>query len=349
MVFQMSMEVVGADDYENLPSAGPVAQMVGGAFAGVMEHCLVYPLDSVKTRMQSLRSQTGVLDTLWQMVRKEGLARPVRGMPAVVLGAGPAHAAYFVTYENLRDVVRAQSRVPDVLAPGVAGVVATLVHDALMTPADAIKQRMQMYASPFSSCVQCARVMLRHEGAAAFYRAYTTQLSMNVPFQSIHFICYEQMQCWTNRERAYSPGAHMLSGAVAGGAAAAITTPLDVCKTLLNTQETRSGGRGRALVGLGNAVRCVYAHGGLSGFMRGLQARVVYQIPSTAICWTVYESMKFVLSDTATFGRSDKQGGGGTGSTSISSSSSSSGLSVSRICPSVSFTTAKAHPATDNT
>jgi len=30
----------------------------------------------------------------------------------------------------------------------------------------------------------------------------------------------------------------MISGGVAGGLAAAITTPLDVCKTLLNTQTT---------------------------------------------------------------------------------------------------------------
>lgn len=33
----------------------------------------------------------------------------------------------------------------------------------------------------------------------------------------------------------------MLAGALAGGAASAITTPLDVVKTLLNTQETGVG------------------------------------------------------------------------------------------------------------
>lgn len=33
----------------------------------------------------------------------------------------------------------------------------------------------------------------------------------------------------------------MLAGALAGGAASAFTTPLDVIKTLLNTQETGIG------------------------------------------------------------------------------------------------------------
>lgn len=60
---------------------------------------------------------------------------------------------------------------------------------------------------------------------------------MNVPFQSLHFVSYEFCQNITNPDRSYNPSAHMVSGAIAGGVAAALTTPLDVCKTLLNTQE----------------------------------------------------------------------------------------------------------------
>jgi len=41
-----------------------------------------------------------------------------------------------------------------------------------------------------------------------------------------------------NVERKYNPVVHMVAGAAAGASAAAITTPLDVVKTLLNTQET---------------------------------------------------------------------------------------------------------------
>lgn len=39
-------------------------------------------------------------------------------------------------------------------------------------------------------------------------------------------------------ERKYNPVVHMAAGGAAGAAAAAVTTPLDVIKTLLNTQET---------------------------------------------------------------------------------------------------------------
>lgn len=65
------------------------------------------------------------------------------------------------------------------------------------------------------------------------------------------------------RDRVYNPAAHMVSGALAGGIAAAITTPLDVCKTLLNTQQT-----GKAS-GMVEAVRTVYRLRGVSGYFRG--------------------------------------------------------------------------------
>lgn len=56
--------------------------------------------------------------------------------------------------------------------------------------------------------------------------------------QAVHLVTYEWCQSVLNPMRRYSPPAHALSGALAGALAAAATTPLDVCKTLLNTQVT---------------------------------------------------------------------------------------------------------------
>ncbi len=159
-----------------------------------------------------------------------------------------------------------------------------------------VKQRMQIYNSPHKTCVDCGRTVIAKEGVRAFYHSYTTQLMMNIPFQSIHFMTYELTQDLFNADRTYQPSTHVASGAIAGATAAAITTPLDVCKTLLNTQEHCAlAQRTQAVNGLSQAFRTVYAFQGISGFFRGLSARIVFQMPATAISWFVYESFKHIL------------------------------------------------------
>uniref|UniRef100_A0AAV2LLF4 Uncharacterized protein n=1 Tax=Knipowitschia caucasica TaxID=637954 RepID=A0AAV2LLF4_KNICA len=188
---------------------------------------------------------------------------------------------------------------------GLAGCMATVIHDAIMNPAEVVKQRMQMFNSPYRGVVHCASSLLRREGAGAFYRSYSTQLTMNVPFQALHFMTYESLQETLNPHRHYNPTSHMVSGALAGAIAAAATTPLDVCKTLLNTQEAQAvmvqaEGTGaavgaRQISGLGEAFRTVYRSGGPAAFFKGVQARVIYQMPSTAISWSVYEFFKYII------------------------------------------------------
>ncbi len=177
----------------------------------------------------------------------------------------------------------------------------------------AVKQRLQVYASPYSGAIDCLRKIRRREGLSVLYRSYTTQLTMNIPFHSVHLITYELLQDRLNYDREYDPLSHVISGAVAGAIASAITTPLDVCKTLLNTQEcclastggptcelsrnptvTAAGKTTKILAieeakGLITAVRVIYVQGGLTAFFKGLTPRVLYQMPSTAVAWSCYE------------------------------------------------------------
>ncbi|XP_056136366.1 mitoferrin-2-like [Lampris incognitus] len=314
-------------EYEGLPQGEATStHMLAGAVAGIMEHCLMYPIDCVKTRMQSLQPEPGaryrnVMDALRQIVRTEGVWRPVRGVNVMAVGAGPAHALYFACYEKIKfslsDAVHPGTN--SHFANGVAGCMATVLHDAVMNPAEVVKQRMQMYNSPYRGVLDCVGTMLRREGPAAFYRSYTTQLTMNVPFQALHFMTYEYLQELLNPHRQYNPSSHVVSGALAGALAAAATTPLDVCKTLLNTQEalainvvqaqvqasaataaastvaSASAPGDRHISGLGEAFRTVYRMGGIPAFFKGVQARVIYQMPSTAISWSVYEFFKYII------------------------------------------------------
>ncbi|EPB70916.1 hypothetical protein ANCCEY_09996 [Ancylostoma ceylanicum] len=157
---------------------------------------------------------------------------------------------------------------------------------------------------------------------AAFYRSYTTQLVMAIPFQSVHFMTYEFWQQVLNPEHKYDPKSHLVAGGMAGGLAAAVTTPLDCIKTVLNTQQTPDVcEKGSILLkmqfsvdsvdkmwfqstggyrGIMDAVRIIYQQRGLGGFTCGLQARVIFQVPATALSWSVYELFKYVLGFSST-------------------------------------------------
>ena len=167
----------------------------------------------------------------------------------------------------------------------------------LFSHVSVVKQRMQMCCSPFSSSLTCAVTVFKQEGFSAFYRAYPTQLLMNIPFQASLVVTYGLTQRFLNPEGKYNPSVHFVAGAVSGAVASTLTMPLDVCKTLLNTQEmgVLTALNRKEVRGLFGAARVVHRMTGLSGFFSGLSARVLYQAPATAISWSVYEFFKYYL------------------------------------------------------
>ncbi|KAI9092446.1 mitochondrial carrier [Phlyctochytrium arcticum] len=288
-------------DYEALPTSSMAANMVAGALAGISEHTIMYPLDSVKTRMQVLSPNpqaiySGVTNALSRITTVEGFSALWRGVSSVIIGAGPAHALYFATYEQCKEVFKEMDSGHHHLSHAAAGAAATIVSDGLMNPFDVVKQRMQVHGSTYRSVVGAALDIFRKEGMAAFYVSYPTTLMMTIPFQSIHFSTYEYFRQSFNPSGRYDPKTHIAAGAIAGAAAAALTNPLDVAKTLLQTRGTAGDTTIRQASGLVEAFRLIYQRHGLMGFTMGAKARVLSHMPATAICWTTYEFVKMFLS-----------------------------------------------------
>ncbi|MCJ1307777.1 Fe(2+) transporter [Agyrium rufum] len=301
-------------DYEALPPNFSLGNnMLAGAFAGIAEHTVMYPIDLLKTRMQVINPSpggiyTGLTNAVTTIARIEGFRSLWKGVPSVILGAGPAHAVYFATYEFVKQGMGgneglANSHHP--LAAATSGACATIASDALMNPFDGkhvsyifatrtltprptvIKQRMQMHGSIHNTIFRCFRQVYATEGIKAFYVSYPTTLCMTVPFTALQFMAYESITKVMNPQQNYDPLSHCVAGGLAGGFAAGLTTPLDVIKTLLQTRGTASDASIRSAKGLFVAARIIKHRFGWSGFFRGLRPRVVTAMPSTAICWYV--------------------------------------------------------------
>lgn len=84
-------------------------------------------------------SNRGIGTVLFNMIKHEGYLRPMRGMGTVIIGAGPAHALYFASYEHLKQKIAHQTPLNMTVSSGVAGCISTIIHDAIMTPTDGNK------------------------------------------------------------------------------------------------------------------------------------------------------------------------------------------------------------------
>lgn len=151
-----------------------------------------------------------------------------------------------------------------------------------------IQNSSRMYRSMFD----CAKYVYRNEGVGAFYVSYPTTLSMTVPFTALQFLAYESISTVMNPTKKYDPFTHCTAGAVAGGFAAGLTTPMDVIKTMLQTRGTATDPELRSVNGFTAGCRLLYQREGVRGFFKGMRPRVVTTMPSTAICWTAYEASK---------------------------------------------------------
>lgn len=71
-------------------------------------------------------------------MRQEGIFRPFRGISAMVIGAGPAHAMYFSCYEYLKEKMINSTKYSSNhhLKYACAGVLSTILHDGVMNPAE---------------------------------------------------------------------------------------------------------------------------------------------------------------------------------------------------------------------
>ena len=179
-----------------------------------------------------------------------------------------------------------------------------------MTPADVCKQRMQL--GHYSNVLGALRIIVQGEGVKALWASLPTTLLMNIPYACVMVSTNESVKLILNPSGQHNFLAFAVSGAVGGGLAAALTCPLDVIKTNIQTlsiidcADNPMAGTGGVCRKAGvcqdvtmkinvssmDIVRQIYHREGIRGFFKGLRPRVMLHAPSVGISWATYETCK---------------------------------------------------------
>lgn len=177
-----------------------------------------------------------------------------------------------------------------------AGVIATVFSEAVFTPMDAVKQKLQLGIKDYKGVIDCCHQTYATRGLwRGFYAGYTTTLVMNVPYSGTYFASYEFLKKFLLPEGVdHSNIVNIISGGGAGIVSAAITNPLDVARTRLQTQMDVSGHI--KYKNMHHALKVLWQEEGINGLKAGIVPRMIFHSTSAAICWATYEYVKKLLS-----------------------------------------------------
>ncbi|DAA76956.1 TPA_exp: Uncharacterized protein A8136_7185 [Trichophyton benhamiae CBS 112371] len=199
----------GHGDTKNLL---PISQFLSGGIGGMISQCCVYPLDTLKFRMQCETVQGGlhgnqlIYSTASKMWQTNGISGYFRGLPLGLLGMFPFAAIDLMTFEYLKSTLVSRSarlahcHESDVqlsnFSTGAIGAFSGALSASIVYPLNVLRTRLQaqgtvLHKPTYTGIVDVTVRTVRSEGVYGLFRGLTPNLLKVVPSVSISYIVYE--------------------------------------------------------------------------------------------------------------------------------------------------------------
>ncbi|KAJ4991325.1 mitochondrial carrier protein PET8 [Stagonosporopsis vannaccii] len=223
-----------------------VRSLLAGGLAGTTVDMSLFPLDTLKTRLQSSAG----------FAASGGFSGMYKGIGSAFWGSAPGAALFFITYDGVKRGLAARNTSTARTATGeqyssssghasgagvhmAAASLAEVAACAVRVPTEVVKQRAQAGQHPGSlaALTHILRQRATHGTLHVWrelYRGWSITIIREIPFTMIQFPLWEALKRWRQAQtgRAQVSGLEGgLLGSVAGAVAAGFTTPLDVLKT----------------------------------------------------------------------------------------------------------------------
>mmetsp|Transcript_6491 Transcript_6491/g.7050 ORF Transcript_6491/g.7050 Transcript_6491/m.7050 type:complete len:555 (+) Transcript_6491:198-1862(+) len=272
--------------------AGQPLSFLNTLAIGQLSACIgassVYPIDKVKTRLQSKvgKADHGAIRTLINIARNEGFLHLYKGIGTQLVGITPEKTVKLVVNDYLRRQFKRYNggRAPTFYQDCLAGVGTGCVQVFITNPYETVKIRIQMQSSKKDK--KGAVQIMRELGVRGLYTGFAATVARDLPFNAIYFTLFAGFKkLLEDKDGEVGIYQILASGAGAGGIAAAFDTPADTVKTRLQN------GKGK-YNGMLDCIQKMYKTEGLYSFFKGTQTRVMVIMPLFAITFTSFEVLQ---------------------------------------------------------
>uniref|UniRef100_A0A7C9DZT9 Mitochondrial carrier protein n=2 Tax=Opuntia streptacantha TaxID=393608 RepID=A0A7C9DZT9_OPUST len=290
-------------------------EYVAGLLAGVATVIIGHPFDTVKVKLQKhntdangIKYKNG-LHCAARILRNEGVRGLYRGASSSFVGMGFESSLLFGIYSqtkhSLQGKLHRSGPQPVIIVPSAAfsGAIISFV----LCPTELVKCRMQVQgtdaliprSSRYTGPIDCALQTLRSEGVAGLFRGGVTTFLReslgNVMFFSVyeyirHFMHLQLRDASSRHEGFTDLGIGIISGGLGGVAFWSAVLPLDVAKTIIQTDPDRNCTRNPLRV-----LNLVYRQAGIRGCYAGLGPTIVRAFPANAAAIVTWEFAMKIL------------------------------------------------------
>ncbi|XVE56481.1 hypothetical protein DITRI_Ditri04bG0013700 [Diplodiscus trichospermus] len=203
--YEMLKTVIGDSMGNEKGDIGASGRLIAGGVAGAVAQSAVYPMDLVKTRLQTCASEGGRAPKLGKLTKdiwvQEGPRAFYKGLVPSLLGIIPYAGIDLAVYETLKDFSRTyilQDSEPGPLVQLGCGTISGALGATCVYPLQVVRTRMQAQSSNSEAAYKgMSDVFLRtvrNEGYRGFYKGLFPNLLKVVPAASITYLVYEAMK-----------------------------------------------------------------------------------------------------------------------------------------------------------
>ncbi|KAE9467652.1 hypothetical protein C3L33_00430, partial [Rhododendron williamsianum] len=203
--YEMLKNAIGDFKGERKEDIGTSGRLVAGGLAGAVAQTAIYPMDLVKTRLQTCALEGGKvprLGKLWKDIWvQEGPRAFYRGLVPSLLGIVPYAGIDLAAYETLKDMSRRyilHDAEPGPFVQLGCGTISGALGATCVYPLQVVRTRLQAQRSntndAYNGMADVFRRTLQHEGFRGFYKGLFPNLLKVVPSASITYLVYEAMK-----------------------------------------------------------------------------------------------------------------------------------------------------------
>jgi adenine nucleotide transporter 17 len=284
---------------------------LSGALGACVTTFMLYPMENVKTRLQSLikakqqheeeqkltkttieeevkqeeteikNAKATFLDVMKTIYKEEGYQGFYKGIVPYVCGILASFGIYFFWYEFFRQ--RFLSGGYEAMGYIKSALFAGLIGATLANPIWVIHLRILLEKKKgHVGMLEAAKKIYHQEGPSGFFKG-TKAGYILVLNPIIQFVVYEFLKKKFENSK-YRAIIHFVAGAISKALATYLTYPYQTLKTILQANEHEN-------VSIMENISNIYQKHGLGGFYKGLSAKLTQTVINSALLLVLYEEI----------------------------------------------------------